>query len=258
MKVSTYGMWEEFRTQFVTSLLTIPEFNCTREQIDEALLGPVITEVVDVAFKCHEELAKTDSPLSMKDRMIFSYEKSLESILPTLALALQKQPELIAPYHEFFKKESLVFAKDNVDYLNRLGDISRKIKSQYMGELYGKDFTTTYPTLAKLIPFNDLELVNAAAKAVSAEIKKECPESIHSQMELHVFYITEISNQRMVKASFSEDFKRETGLSMEEFKKQHAADKKEQAVSVTVGGMFKEVSTNTKGSEHLSHSFTPS
>ena len=257
MKVSTYGMWEEFRIQFVTSLQTIQGFDCTKEQIDEALLGPVITELVDIAFKCHEELAKENSALSMKERMIFSYEKSLACVLPTLAFALQKSPELIAPHFESFKNDCLVFAKNNVDYLERQGEISRKIKSQYMIELYGKEFATNYPNLAKLLPFNDVELVNAAAKAVTAEIKKECPEAIHSPMELHISYITEISNQKMVKASFAEDFERETGLSMDEFK-QHVSNKKERAVSVTRGGMFKTVSPDTKGAEQLTGSFTPS
>jgi hypothetical protein len=254
MKVSTYGMWEKFRIEFVTSLLTIPGLDCSREQIDDALLGPVITEVVDVAFKCHEELAKANSPLSMKERIIFSYEKSLACILPTLASILQKPAELIAPHYEYFKNDCLAFSKDNIDYLERLGEISRKIKSQYMTELYGSGFVTRYPNLAKLLPFNDMELVDAAAKTVSEEIKKECPEAIHAQMELHISYITEISNQRMVKASFAEDFKKETGLSMDEFKKQHALDKKEQVVSVAEGGFFSSGSTIVKGAEQLGNS----
>ncbi|WP_133135147.1 hypothetical protein [Legionella rowbothamii] len=258
MKVSTYGMWEKFRIQFVTSLLTIPGLDCTREQIDEALLGPVITDVVDLAFKCHEELAKANSPLSMKERIIFSYEKSLACILPTLAGALSKSSELIAPHYECFKNNCLAFSKDNIDYLERLGEISRKIKSQYMIELYGSEFATSYPNLAKLLPFNDMALVDTASKVVSAEIKKECPEAIHLQMELHISYITEISNQRMVKESFAEDFKRETGLSMDDFKKQHALDKKEPVVSVTAGGFFKVGSHDAKGAEQLGSSFSPS
>ncbi|MDR3501639.1 MAG: hypothetical protein P4L79_03560 [Legionella sp.] len=258
MKVSTYGMWEKFRIQFVTSLLTIPGLDCTREQIDEALLGSVITEVIDVAFKCHEELAKANSPLSMKERIIYSYEKSLACILPTLAAALQKSPELIAPHYECFKNDCLVFSKNNIDYLERLGEISRKIKSQYMIELYGSEFETRYPNLAKLVPFNDMALVDTAGKVVSLEIKKECPEAIHSQMELHISYITEISNQRMVKASFAEDFKKETGLSMDEFKKQNALDKKGQVVSVALGGIFKVANKYAEGTEQLNSSFTPS
>lgn len=43
MKLTTYGIWEQPRLDLLNALTQISDMSLTREQIDIALLGPVIT-----------------------------------------------------------------------------------------------------------------------------------------------------------------------------------------------------------------------
>ncbi|PWY54774.1 hypothetical protein DGG96_15455 [Legionella qingyii] len=239
MKLSTYGMWENPRLDLVNALFKDLELNCSMEQIDKALLEPVITKIIDTSYSYQQKLQIEQPQLSLKEKTLATYKVALSTMLSTLAESLDRPEELLHSYVEKFISESLALSNQNIDYLMQLATISRQIKINGVTELYGDNFSMSYPILAQTLPFNDVQLIEKATKAVTEAIHKDCPTEIYPIMAEHIKYMNEITAQKLADPQFAEKFKSETGMTMEEFKSQIRLSKFTEIPSVSLVGHFK-------------------
>lgn len=234
MKLSTYGMWENPRLDLVDALVKDLKLDCSKEQIDKALLGPVITEIIDTSYSYQKMLQEKQPELSLKEKTLATYNVALSTMLSTLAKSLNRSETLLHSYVEKFISASLALSNQNIDYLMQLATISRQIKINGVRELYGNNFSASYPSLAQALPLEDLQLIEKATNAVREAIQQDCPAEIYPIMAKHITYMEEISKQKIAAQKFSEEFKRETGMTMDEFKSQIQLSKP----SVSLVGLF--------------------
>lgn len=239
MKLSTYGMWETPRLNLVYALFTDLKLNCSMEQIEKALLGPVITKIIDTSYSHYQQQLIEQPQFDLKEKTLATYKVALFTMLATLAESLDRSEDLLHAYVEKFITESLDLSHQNIDYLMQLAAISRQAKINSVSELYGDEFSTAYPSLAQAIPFNDAQLIEQATNALKEEIQKDCPEDIYPIMLEHIIYMQEISVQKKTDPAFAEKFKNETGMTMDEFKAQKRPGKYPTMPSITLLGHFK-------------------
>lgn len=232
-------MWENPRLDLVSALFLDSSLHCSMEQINEALLEPVITKLVDTSLAYQQKLQAEQPQLSLKEKMLMTYKEALSTVLYTLAQTLDRSEALLSPYVEKFISEALAVSNQNIDYLVQLATLSRETKNNSIAELYGSEFTTSYPTLARALPFNDAQLFERAAQAVTAQINKDCPAEIYPMMVEHIKYMDEITSQKLVDPQFAEKFQSETGMTMQEFKDQIQKSKSVAMPSVSLVGYFK-------------------
>ena len=238
MQLSTYGMWETPRLNLANALSKDVKVDCSIEQIKQALLGPVISRIIDTSYS-HQQVLQKQPELSLKDKTLATYEVALSTLLPTLAESLSRSEDLLRSYVEKFISEALAVSHQNIDYLMKLATMSREVKTNGVAELYGEDFSKTYPLLAQQLPFNDMQLIEKATKAVTEKIQEDCPREISTIMAEHIKYMNEIAGQKMANPQFAETFKTETEMTMEEFKSQIRLSKFSGIPSVSLLGHFK-------------------
>ncbi len=220
MELSTYGMWEQERENLAKALSEDVNVNCSMEQINKALFGPVITVIVDTSFKFHQQLTLYSSTLDLRGRMLLTYKEGLLTTLATLARSLNRSEELLQPHTNQFIFECLKVSKTLVDYLSSLAKASQLTKTITVAQLYGADFSTQYPELARKLFFNDKQVIEQATKAVTKEINGGCPVNIRPRMAEHIKYMNEITAQKWVSPEFEQQFKQITGMTMDEYKAQ--------------------------------------
>lgn len=220
MKLSTYGIWEAPRRALADHLIKDPALGCDPKAVKKALLEDAITVIIDTSYSYQQKLQREQSPLSLKERALATYEVAFATMLPSLAQSLNQAEELLRPYVDEFIVQALAISHQHADYLMELAALSRKTKIDGMAELYGDDFSSNYPVLASSLPLNDAELIEKAAKAVTVEILRNCPAELCLIMDEHKVYMQEIARQKITDSEFAEQFKSETGVTMEQFKLQ--------------------------------------
>ncbi|EHL30814.1 hypothetical protein [Legionella drancourtii] len=94
MKLSTYGMWENPRLDLVDALVKDLKLDCSKEQIDKALLEPVITEIIDTSYSYQKMLQEKQPELSLKEKTLATYNVALSTMLSTLAKSLNRSETL--------------------------------------------------------------------------------------------------------------------------------------------------------------------
>lgn len=82
MKLSTYGMWENPRIALMNALFKDLKLDCSLEQIDKALLEPVITKIIDTSYSYQQKLQIEQPQLSLKEKTLATYTVALSTMLP--------------------------------------------------------------------------------------------------------------------------------------------------------------------------------
>lgn len=213
MRLTTYGMWEEGRLSLLKNIEQDKSLQLSKEDIDEALLGPVVTEMLMIAGKCHQD----NRAMALKERMLLAHKTSLACVLSALARALKKEEILLQAYVEEFTSNAYNFSLSNIDFLLKLATLSRECQEAGIAKLYGPTFLKQYPELVGL-SYNDPALLKEAKELVVTELKQTCPSEILSYMLEHIKYMEEISSQKLADPGFASLFKAKTGFTMEEFK----------------------------------------
>ncbi|HRD70858.1 MAG TPA: hypothetical protein PK657_12005 [Legionella sp.] len=218
MKLTTYGIWEQPRLDLLNALTQISDMSLTREQIDIALLGPVITQIINTSFSFQQKYMSEHPNATIKEAMLATYEEALNTMLPALSEALNMNKTLLEPAVSQFVSGAKEIYQTNIDYLVLLANQSKEIKQIGIVELYGADFATLYPKLAVKLPYNDNQLIKKATIAITSYIEQNCPKEIYPMMQEHIKYMNEITAQKMTDPEFEEQFKTQTGVTMDEFK----------------------------------------
>lgn len=254
MKITTttYGMWEAFRKILVKDL--IQRFRYDQGQVDSALLGPVISTLIEKSFTYQRTLPVPKDETDLKNVMIQTYRAGLNTVLKSLVDAVgislieDEDSEFFKNCVAKFVQSSLSFSDQNIDFLVKLATISKKTKEAGIQNLYGKDFTKEYPSLVKGLYLNDPELLKLATDAVSLEIEKICSPELLSAMKQHEIYMKEIASQ-MINVQFEDEFVKVTGKTMKQYKEEHHSLSNQSAVQVL--GRFGQFSSETTLSVEL-------
>ena len=231
-------MWEQPRRNLVNNLLNDSKVKCSEEQINRALLGPVITEIITTRYK-NLPLQQENSQAHLKKRTLATYEKALSTMLKTLSLSLELSEEILQPHVEKFILEFLELAAQNIDYLIILSEISIQTKIMGISELYGTNFSASYPILARKLRLNDEQLIKKSAQELTKIIETNCPTDIAPMIIEHLKYINEIAAQKSPDRQFLEEFKAETGMTMEEYKHKTRLSKLTISPLLNLTGHFK-------------------
>ncbi|WED44058.1 hypothetical protein [Legionella cardiaca] len=219
-KVSTFGKWEELRLTLVASLLKDKQITAVINEsaIHTALLDPVNSAMVESAMIHVKKRSQETSPPAMRELTIESYHLSLTVMLEHLASALSISENLLAPYVEKFIQDAKASIPDIIDDMMKIGAVSVKAKAEGIEQLYGSDFKDKFKELAKQLPFEDEELINMARQKIEDLIRTKNFGANEKMVLEHFTYINEIAQQMSATADFKEQFKKETGKSMTDYK----------------------------------------
>lgn len=106
MKLTTFGLWEQARLELVKDIISDEKIKCDVEYLHKALLEPVITEIIDVAFKCQQRLKQQENLPSQKDSALITNRESFSIMLPSLVNAMNIEKTLLQPHVNKFVAEA--------------------------------------------------------------------------------------------------------------------------------------------------------
>lgn len=143
-------MWEQARLELIKNILSDDKIKCNSQYLHDALLEPVITEIIDTAFKCQQELKQGKNPPNVRDSALITNKESFSTMLPTLAKAINIDKALLQIHVEKFADEAYRIYSENIDYLMQLAAISKQTQTTEIARLYGLNFSNTYPAFTAI------------------------------------------------------------------------------------------------------------
>ncbi|MFA5960465.1 MAG: hypothetical protein WC785_08100 [Tatlockia sp.] len=243
MKLSHYGLWEKIRKELVWALLIDSNIysRVTKEQIDEALLEPIITEFVAENMRAHAEMHEQELAPEKKSKI--AYDRALETILPSLSKALDIEEELLkASVDSFVVQYKRIIDEELPDFYKNYMPFRTKTITNVVMRAYGKDFSEKYPKLAPKLYHNDPSLIQLVASRLSVKISRDLKANDPVKAErwaAHMEYMAESASQLMANPDFLVDFEKETGKTIEQFKLDVAS--KEKGYQLTSWGKWENI-----------------
>lgn len=219
MKFTTYGMFEKSRGKFVKKLVHFFKGILTAEKVDAMLLEPIITQINDHTNYYQKHYQQNMPFLDFRQNLMFSFKKSLDVILPSMALLLDMTEAELKPFINPWIDEMHSIWEINLNNLLELVRLNEEIKYSVVDELYGPAFKVNYPDLYESLLYNDKDVIRISKRLMDTAIFDMFSEDTLDLMHEHFLYVEELASQEMSIFHFHADFMWDTGQSMEDFKR---------------------------------------
>lgn len=215
MSVTTYGKWETQRVALVKKLVSNTHIQQSKENIDNALFTTVNEQMVKAGYAY---VRANNGSLPLKELTLNCYEASLGVVLDALSSALAVEKDFIQDAVEQFHQQAMDLANQNIDDLLLIGNVSITSKQAAISKLYGNDFATNYPELAKQLPTQDKELFEISRNACEQFIREHNFGDFNTIIEEHLIYMNQVAPQLNPTEAYQTLFKEKTGNTMEDYK----------------------------------------